>query len=257
MLKWLPVTALRSHRANSSTRKPIGSVALSVVLCGRTPPSPLRSRRARLTLDGLCVRVLSSFQRTGGLSGRLPRRFGEPSKHLTAAQSLSTLFSLPANFVVGCSCQSNALPSSDLPDPRLGEWVAPGRVTTGWRLPIPIAAGSGGRPRRPRGRQRLRSCSHACQQDLCPCPDLLPSRRIPRHRRSPAQMPDLPRRPPHPAATACPRVSPPWRCTPASTPHATSTANNPSAALVTGGAVSASRRITVVAANPELRNTTR
>ena len=104
--------------------------------CVQARLGPLRfPMRPAVTRRVGAFRVLSSFQRTGGFSGRRSPCFGEPSKHLIAPGSCQPLFSLPANFL-SSAILAKATPCligrSRFP---AGWGVRLVRAVTGWRLP--------------------------------------------------------------------------------------------------------------------------
>ena len=106
MLKALPTAPSRAPQAQPKRESRLRlCVALSFIQW--TPHRSLPRPGARLTLDGLMLRVLSSFQRTDPTAPNLSRcrlpqpPSGEPFKLLTASNGCQPLFSSRAPSPVG------------------------------------------------------------------------------------------------------------------------------------------------------------
>ena len=86
-------------RAIASTREPLGSVALSVVLCGRTPSGPSRDRARPADTRRVVRAFYLVFKEPAAASDRAPRSSGEPSNFMIPTAPCQPFFRRPSNFL--------------------------------------------------------------------------------------------------------------------------------------------------------------
>ena len=98
MLSWSPQPVLANqHRQSSQRESQNGSIALSVVLCGRTPSGPLRDRARPADTRRVVRAFYLVFKEPAASPDAVPRSSGEPSNTMIRRPPRQQLFSPPAN----------------------------------------------------------------------------------------------------------------------------------------------------------------
>jgi len=202
---------LAARPANPLTRKPNGSALFCRLSWAVRPPGSPPAAAARLTLDGLCLRVLSSFQRTGRLR---PARAGRTP--LPRRQGNLTIFQQPRAPVKPLLSGPTAPPTHQTVSREPVRWEAATREKRAGGRPGPLTTSILGQPRGPVKAQEDPVTACPNPSPAGPAPRIVLERSLP-HRRLPLPT-DRPRSdfsrypfppPSHRRTAAAPAAGPP------------------------------------------------